>query len=76
MCLACVVCWRTVVEVRDHTDVQIVVWQVVLDSPRLLLLNLLPVPLELSPATRRPRILILWVRGSETRSLLLAPNIP
>ena len=25
--------WRTVVEVRDHADVEVVVWQVLFDSP-------------------------------------------
>ena len=47
--------WRTVVEVRDHADVPIVVWQALLDSPALLLLDLLPVPLDLSAAHRRTR---------------------
>ena len=57
---ACAVCWfqlgwRTVVEVRDHADVPVVVWQALLDSPALLFLDLLPVPLDLSAAHRRTR---------------------
>ena len=44
---------HTVVEVRNHADVPIVVWHIFLDSPALLVLHPRPMPLDLLLAARR-----------------------